>query len=147
MVVIGACDYGFRLAQGDVCEVPPQLPSQHCTCGAISFLQDGTVSHHGCGKGATDPWAPLGLLADQNWCETVDSSCRGAIGLGFDFCTPDAQAGANSCLYANDGTCDEGSYCDAGTDSADCGSSSSIPSAGCMCAPATHVSVTPSVSP
>jgi len=132
-----ACDYGTHLnARGDGCEVPPQLPSQHCACAAVSFGADGATSHRGCGKGSTDPWAPLGYLADQNWCQTEDSSCRGAIGNGFDFCTPEGQGA--SCIYANDGTCDEGTYCDAGTDAEDCGGATSIPSGGCMCAPATH---------
>jgi hypothetical protein len=132
-----ACDYGTHLnARGDGCEVPPQLPSQHCACAAVSFGADGATSHRGCGKGSTDPCAPLGYLADQNWCQTEDSSCRGAIGNGFDFCTPEGQGA--SCIYANDGTCDEGTYCDAGTDAEDCGGATSIPSGGCMCAPATH---------
>lgn len=47
------------------------------------------------------------------------------LATSFSNCSKKSTANCNNtCIYANDGECDEGTYCDMGTDCNDCGGSS-----------------------
>ena len=71
-----------------------------CACAATTHVS-GDFSHEGCGRGID--MTQLGF-EDRDWCDTLDPTCIGSMGVaGSDYCTDDqAHMGLNCAALATD---------------------------------------------
>ena len=69
-----------------------------CACAATTHVS-GAFSHEGCGRGID--MTRLGF-EDRDWCDTLDPTCVGSMGVaGSDYCTDDqAHMGLNCAALA-----------------------------------------------